>query len=41
MVLPTRAISTEDLIRIRASTDERESTTIEWQGQVLYAELET
>jgi hypothetical protein len=34
--LSTRALSTEDLIRIRASTDERQSTTIEWQGQVLY-----
>jgi hypothetical protein len=35
-VLSTRALSAEDLIRIRASTDERQSTTIEWQGQVLY-----
>ncbi|KAG5640557.1 hypothetical protein DXG03_008115 [Asterophora parasitica] len=32
---PTRKLTAEDLIRVRASTDERESTIVEWQGQVL------
>ncbi|RDB27162.1 hypothetical protein Hypma_004568 [Hypsizygus marmoreus] len=32
---PTRILSAEDLIRVRASTDERKSTVVEWEGQVL------
>lgn len=35
-ILSTRTLSTEDLIRVRASTDEGQSTIVEWQGQVLY-----
>ncbi|KAF8056537.1 hypothetical protein FPV67DRAFT_1677925 [Lyophyllum atratum] len=32
---PTRTLDAEDLIRVRASTDEGQSTVVEWQGQVL------
>jgi hypothetical protein len=32
----SRKLSGEDLMRVRASTDERQSTVVEWQGQVLY-----
>jgi len=37
-LLPTRALSTEDLVRVRASTDERQSTVLEWHGHVLYVD---
>lgn len=34
-IAPTRNLYAQDLIRVRASTDERQSTVVEWQGQVL------
>ncbi|KAF5380069.1 hypothetical protein D9615_006260 [Tricholomella constricta] len=34
-ISPTRRLGAEDLMRVRASTDENESTVVEWQGQVL------
>ncbi|GLB43993.1 hypothetical protein LshimejAT787_1501770 [Lyophyllum shimeji] len=35
LIPPTHNLSAEDLIRVRASTDESQSTVVEWQGQVL------
>lgn len=35
----TKTLSPEDLIRVRASTDESVSTVVEWEGQVLYVIL--
>lgn len=35
----TRKLTGEDLIRIRASTNEHESTVVEWEGQVLYVDF--
>ncbi|KAF5376075.1 hypothetical protein D9615_007710 [Tricholomella constricta] len=34
-ISPTRKLSAEDLMRIRASTDAKQSTIVQWEGQVL------